>query len=800
MNWKTFITVCVSGAIISFPQNIIGCGGETDPYDYYKSFFHNGLPDAKAYTPFYYTGYNFLYDDAEPVAVSELLSKEWAAYCGNDVTPGEALRFVNKFAWKDLSNLYYNLEKGQPLKIPDSVLRNKMTNYFMQQKDLEALGYIMYAKQVEPYVEGDYTSWEPAKRDSVKMAKLIKNGQQLQAVAKKDFFKIKYSYQVLRLAHYSGRYNDVIQWYDELAVANNKSSGLMSQLCLALKAGALFRTGQWKQSAYLFSQVFGATTAKRVSNYLGFTWSIKRTEDRDDYLSLCKNNKEKAAMLGMFALSSPGTELDAIRKIYQLQPDAEILEVLAVREVNKLEEKYLTPNFIKQPGGISIDPFYYDPDITDSTIRVWGAELNDFYPLMHSIAREGKNPNSGLFETVAAYAAYMNKDFDKAHEYITAAGKLNLTQKAKDQLMLTNLLVTISDKATIDRNVEDQLLPSIQWLSQKAKAEKPVTAGYWEVNQWADFYRNLFTEILAKRYHAQNDLSKEILCIGAAEKMNSYATYPGAITMMRDNMNSADVEKLYNFLNSGSFNNFEKYLTSNNVITKTHVIDFAGTAYLRDYNYDKAIEWFGKSADKKGLVINTNPFVDLLYDREEQLPAEAKARFSTTKLAYAQEMKKLLLQAQSDKANAARYYYKYALGLYNATYYGHAWKLVEYYRSGSDGYYMPKDATAFKQEYYSAKEAENYFEKAMNASADSNFKARCLFMMGKCSQKQVAMPQYRDYNDKTWDKMDEDTKAFWPRFMENKYFPQLIKDYGNTAFYKEAYNSCSYLRDFVKKK
>jgi len=29
---------------------------------------------------------------------------------------------------------------------------------------------------------------------------------------------------------------------------------------------------------------------------------------------------------------------------------------------------------------------------------------------------------------------------------------------------------------------------------------------------------------------------------------------------------------------------------------------------------------------------------------------------------------------------------------------------------------------------------------------------------------------------------------------------QFVKEYGNTAFYKEAFNSCGYLRDFVKKK
>ena len=54
-----------------------------------------------------------------------------------------------------------------------------MTDYFMRTKDLEALGYILYAKQVEPYVIGGDGDWEAIKRDSIKMAKLIKNGQQL---------------------------------------------------------------------------------------------------------------------------------------------------------------------------------------------------------------------------------------------------------------------------------------------------------------------------------------------------------------------------------------------------------------------------------------------------------------------------------------------------------------------------------------------------------------------------------------------------------------------------------------------
>ncbi|RYD92050.1 MAG: hypothetical protein EOP54_21440, partial [Sphingobacteriales bacterium] len=238
MKWKLFLTACASFLLVSFPQNIISCGPGIDPYDYYTSFFHPGLTDSKTYKPFYYTNYQFLYDTEEPVSQSDALSKEWATYAGTPVTARDAKDFVMDYARNDLSNLYYHIEKAKPLKVPDSVKRNTLTNYFIREKDTEGLGYIMYAKQVEPFVTGG--GWDPIDRDSIGMAKLIKSGQQLYAVAKKDFFRLKYAYQLIRLAHYSNRFTEAIQFYDDM-VAVNRTPSVLQALCLSLKAGALLR-------------------------------------------------------------------------------------------------------------------------------------------------------------------------------------------------------------------------------------------------------------------------------------------------------------------------------------------------------------------------------------------------------------------------------------------------------------------------------------------------------------------------------------------------------------------------------
>ncbi len=799
MNWKTFTIVCSSAALVSFPQNIIGCGPEADPYDYYTSFFHPNLPESKGYNSFYYTGYNFLYDENEPAEPADLLAAEWAVYCGNPVTVADAKIFVNDFSRQDVYNLYNKIEKNTNPKIPDSVLNNSMAVYFTTAKNLEALGYILYAKQVEPYVTGSTGSWEPVKRDSLGMTGLIKNGQQLYKATKTDFFKLKYGYQLARLALYGNQYADAVKFYDN-CIAPNPVSSVLQSMSMALKAGAINKLGNKKEAAYLYSKAFSASIAKRVSNYISFKWMMDAKTDRNDYLALCKNNKEKADMLALFAIGSPDDELETMKKIVALDATGDALEVLAVREINKLEEKYFTPLLQNEKGGKQ-NIYSSSDELADVQIKNAGQELEKLAGFLHSVAANKKNKNKGLFETGAAYASYMKKDYPTAKKYLESAKTMSLTKKVNAQWMLTNLLVTISGQAKIDSAFEEKLLPSLQWLLDEATAEVSVTKNYFDVSPWKKFYRNLMSDILAPRYHRQGDFAKETLCMGAADFISAGnggydGYYTNGIDFLRNNLPSADVEQLYNLMNNKQAGKYEKYLLQHNVIKKADVIDYAGTAYLRSYDYARAISWFKKQTDKKSLLINTNPFVDLLYDQEEVLPGEEK--FLTTKPAFAAEMQRQMQLAVTDKPNAAKHFYKIANGMYNMTYYGHAWQLVQYYRGGSDGYYIPKNATAFQKEYYGCYSALQYFEKAMNASTDKNFKARCVFMMAKCSQKQLQSPQYYSFGN--YDKYEAANKLYQSAFYQNKYFPVLTAEYSNTAFFEEAYNSCSYLKDFIDRK
>ncbi|GAA4336048.1 hypothetical protein [Flaviaesturariibacter amylovorans] len=154
----------------------------------------------------------------------------------------------------------------------------------------------------------------------------------------------------------------------------------------------------------------------------------------------------------------------------------------------------------------------------------------------------------------------------------------------------------------------------------------------------------------------------------------------------------------------------------------------------------------------------------------------------------------LALEQQVEKETApeakAKLYYRWASALYNMSYYGNNWNAVAYDRTGSDwneGNYK----LAWQKEYYGVYRAKGFYEKAYALTADREFKAACLFLVAKCRQRQFARPDYSA-------PMAAE-KAFERNFRENPYFPQYIREFGDTRFYKYSYNRCGYLRDFVKK-
>jgi hypothetical protein len=162
-------------------------------------------------------------------------------------------------------------------------------------------------------------------------------------------------------------------------------------------------------------------------------------------------------------------------------------------------------------------------------------------------------------------------------------------------------------------------------------------------------------------------------------------------------------------------------------------------------------------------------------------------------------MKQLVQQSKTGTdVQKAKAYYQMANGLYQSGYWGNSWMLQEYWWSGNDGLNNTHKEGSWQREYFGAFKAEQFYLKAKELSKDENFKARCVWMAAKCSQKQLIVPGYESFSD--YNLYEKASAQYAKDIRKNKYFAEFVKEYNKTSFYKDAFNSCVYLKDYVKGK
>jgi len=727
--------------------------------------------------------------DAKKDYSRDKIIEEWKDYC--NVSMEDAVHFIYQVQLNDIKKIAAASKSSGALNLPDSVRDNGMTKCFLDKKNAAAISYIEFAKSTEAFSAAP--DWEhPAEKDSLAINRFINEADARYKQTTDPFLKNKYAFQRCKLSFYNNRYNDCIRWYDEHFTESNSSA--VNALALSYKAGSYFRQGKNKEAAYYFSKAFPITSYKKET-YLGFFWATDNAnlEKQDEVLSLCKTGRERSNVLGMFSLYGTDHRLNNIEQVYQLEPSSPLLPVLVTREVNKFEEYYLTPKLAEEKGGKALHASYW-----------WGEEnergpdekkeLTKAISLFNKLGNDVALKDRAGILTAAAYLSYMNEDYSSAKQTITKAKGLRPDAKVKDQLELIHLLVIANEKNNLDAAKEKELVQPVQWLTQKAAKD----------DEYKKFFRNFFTEIVAQKYEQQGEAHKAALAYATGDSGNYY---PVGLEFIRNEMNTAQLLKLYDLIESKDKTSFEQFLVSQSSVKRDQVIDVIGTSHLRDQNFGKAIEWLKKAKDLEPLVqerynwqtdktttYNVDPFHDYLNDWNRFDKVVAKPYNKLTLAAECLKIEKSIDTAKS-KENLAKLNYRLASAYYNMSHYGNSWMAVAYDRSGSDwndGVYE----NDWDKEYFGVHKAKDLYQKAYDITTNKEFKAAALFMVAKCVQRQIAEPQYDSDN---YDAYEKKMQVFQVSFQNNPLFPKFIKEFGTTKFYKYTYNRCSYLRDFVAK-
>lgn len=808
MNWKAFIIACSSAFATLFPGNGITCGPTEDPHDYFTSFFSNRTGTGPEYEPFYYTSLLKFYDEdnwwSGPgdslASVDPAIAEEWKVY-GKSSSLDDAIQLVYFSKAEALQTLAENIRTGNPL--PQHWQKNTVAQHFSRAKKEDAIRYLQFVKKTAEISSA--SDWEAKTKDSLEINRFIAEASDAYTRTTDPFLKNKWAFQRCKLAFYNNRHEDCIRWYDEYFPSNPPSA--VANLALSYKAGSLFRSHKFAEAAYEYSKAFTLSDRNKKKNFTGFLWASDFCNQDlvESYTAQCKTIEERATMTAMFGMYGTDYRLHILEAVYALLPSSPLLPLLATREIHKLEEQFFTPRLAEEKGG---KPLYVSYTLRDDSTTIQNHDggldqVKKTAAFFERLAQDKRVKQQGLYAAGAAYLHFMAKDYADAKAILAKAAAGN--EKIRTQLQLITLLVAANEDKTLTKEREAQLLPSFQWLVQKARDDRD-----YEI-----FCRNFFSQVLAQRYEQQGDTARAALAYGLSDltflvkRRNNDYNYssPTAIWYARDEMSTESLLQLYNLMTVPKTAT-EKFLAQHASIRRDDVIDVIGTSHLRDRDYTKAIEWLGKAGKAQPLVeerydyktdktdtVNVDPFFDYLNDWQR---FNKSVPVPYTKLTLAKKLQELetKIKLVAKGTDPSRLYYQYASALYNMSYYGNSWQAVAFYRSGGDwnhgNYGLP-----WQKDYYGVHTAKNWYQKAYETATNKEFKAACLFMVAKCAQRQVVFPSYGDYP--TYEGYERAEAAAQRQFQYNPLFATFKKSFGTTKFYQYTYSRCSYLRDYVKK-
>ena len=645
-------------------------------------------------------------------------------------------RFCEVAPLSDIEWLIYQSDLSDIQELKNAVIQNtglitylrinKFARHLVKNKCLETIEYLLFAKKCEPFVTADKDVWQTKKPDIQNMEALIQEGTKEFLTIESHYIRLRMAYQIIRLAHYSGQYSKVKYLYNYFIPKINHAPSTIQYWIEGHYAGALKALGERAQAAYFYARVFHHCPAKRESAFLSF--EVRTDNDWLSALSFCENDQERTALYALRASFRNSRAVDEMIDIYSLHPKSNYLESILIQEIEKQEKKPVV-EYIKK-----LDTF------------------------VKQVIDEKKVAHPEIWLLALGYLKYLNNDYFEAKLAFKAVTEYTQSKALQEQIAIFNMAIEIKEWEKINEEVAQRI---------------------WEFQSENEVFNRYPT--------LQSLLSKQVF-----QNLKNHGN-PGLAVLYRFGFNAVKVNPseevirdIKELAKKEIINPFEKslmVLSKKQFNTEIQALYATWLMTLNEWEAaEKAwqeipladIEFFGKS----------NPFVERLNECVH-CPVKSNER-QLTKPQIVAEMLKLQYDIKANRTESPQYYYKMGLGLYNMSYFGYAWNVVDYFRSGSSlkAERLENASDRMKHPLFPNGNRENidlskaigYFEKAITLSTDKELSARATFMAARCEQK-----------------MSHVTKTANKR----KYFALLKTKYKDTQYYDKVIESCKYFKYYV---
>ncbi|MEM9824231.1 MAG: hypothetical protein AAF985_24310, partial [Bacteroidota bacterium] len=225
-----------------------GCG----PVDYgfhgYSFLLPDLMPQDAPYAPFVLRFDQLVnaYQEKEQIQINENLAEWQEIFCA--LVPVKAIGEVIYDSSVDQLSLMKTAVNSKNIPLDFRMKKNAFARHLERHQCNETIDYLIYAKKCEPHVSRR-DAWDNTPRDVVRMKNLIAEGRRIFRKLKSNYIRLRYAYQMIRLAHYSGDYEQTLELYEELLPKVEPIESILHNWILGHKAGALYRLGEKVEAA-----------------------------------------------------------------------------------------------------------------------------------------------------------------------------------------------------------------------------------------------------------------------------------------------------------------------------------------------------------------------------------------------------------------------------------------------------------------------------------------------------------------------------------------------------------------------
>lgn len=755
-------------------QSLQACMPFDDSYHYFNLFVPEWLFSSE-YEPAFYTSESY-YNIWAKADYPDANLNSWQHFFGKPVKE-EPLRKVLYDSWIE------GYEKVSRKVLVQSLLfEGAMVSIPKQEA---AKQYLLLALEMEALANRPADTWGYQVQEKLAPEAAADLVQRLEKALEREkfpFLKNRYAFQLLKAYRYTGQTQEAIQFYEKHFTPLQQKD-LISYWAMDHYAGLLLQSGESGKGYYHFLKVFEQAPSRRHSAYYSF--NISTGQDWEETYKQCQTPKEKALMHFIRGTKQKVLGLEDMRAIFGLLGNHEWLRIVMAREINKLESTNLG-YYGKQPIAMLMQRVQNQQSLLKNT------EYEDY---------------AGQLLRFATTAYYNNRD---DHFWALAKGYLEYMLGRLSTARIT--LEAAGTPEGAQQRVQGELLLAIQLMQQSAPLSDE------QENTIATQLVELFADPMANWSTQQNN-QEFILELLAYRKRQSGEAIMGrllareVISTTKMNPTTEGVDSLLAFINQPGHNQLEllalKHFTGNTDTwssfsrdagaairrVRYDVLDIKGRLLMRNpENLEAAAALFDSLPAEYDFPLQENPFNMSVNDC---VHCQSYTSASFTRNSFVHKLAEIYQIAQ--ETNSPTDYYLLGNAYYNMTYFGPAYEIMNYYRSGAsyDGFYDCRAALSF-------------YDKAMKYAQDPESAARACFMAAKAQQKifYVKALAELDQPDYWYDKFIVDDWAGSGMTFDEvqakmqaqgylSYFKRLKEQYPRTQFYQRAVRECNYLNYYV---